>query len=98
MNKSENLPKIELDDEDFGCVLNCAVRYSIGRMTYMPKLVMDFIRPLLPYISVRALWCLERDIKNADDYGDPLIDEPGWKNFLAEIQNEIQTREKEGKQ
>lgn len=29
--------------DDFGAVLNCAVRYCIGRATYMPGLVTDWI-------------------------------------------------------
>lgn len=89
-------PSIDLEDDEFGTVLNCAVRYSLGRQTYMPHLVMDFIRPLLPHLSDRTMWCLERDIREADtygcDYGDPKIDEPAWKKFLAEIQSEIARR------
>ena len=39
--------KIERDDDFGGAVLNCAVRYALGRMSYMPNLVMDEI--ILPY-------------------------------------------------
>lgn len=36
--------KIPLDDKEFfNAVLTCAVRYCIGRMTYMPGLVTDWI-------------------------------------------------------
>ena len=36
--------KIPADNVDFfGAVLNCAVRYCIGRRTYMPGLVTDWI-------------------------------------------------------
>lgn len=56
-------PTIDLKNDNFGAVLNCAVRYSLGRHTYMPGLVMDFIGPLLPYVSDRTLWCMERDIE-----------------------------------
>ena len=31
-------PTIDLTDNDFCAVLTCAVRYAIGRQTYMPKL------------------------------------------------------------
>ena len=31
------------NDEDFGEIVNAAVRYSIGRHTYMPGLVHDFV-------------------------------------------------------
>lgn len=53
-------PKIDLSNDDFGAVLNCAVRYTLGRRTYMPGLVIDYIRPLLPFLSSKTLWCLIR--------------------------------------
>lgn len=38
-------------NEDFGTILICAVRYSLGRQTYMPGLVQGYIRPLLPCLD-----------------------------------------------
>ena len=90
---SENTnPSINLSDEDFGAVLKCAIRYCIDRKTYMSTLVIEFIRPLLPYVSDRTLACFERDIREADCYGDPVIDKPLWIRFLDEIQFEIGNR------
>lgn len=96
MDLKNKKPIINLSSDDFGTVLNCAIRYSLGRQTYMPHLVMDFIRPLLPYLSERTLWCIERDIKEAEiygGYGHPVIDEPQWKEFLTEVQREVKGRE-----
>ena len=53
-------------DEDFGVVLNCAIRYCLGRQTYMPSLVIDFIRPLLPHLDNKTLSIIENDIKNPE--------------------------------
>ena len=36
--------KINLND-DFETILICAERYALGRQTYMPKLVVDYITP-----------------------------------------------------
>lgn len=86
---------VNLTDDDFGAVLNCAIRYSLGRQTYMPHLVMDFARPLLPQLSDRTLWCMARDIKEAETYGgygSPVIDEPKWRTFLEDVENEIDKR------
>lgn len=91
-NKKFDEPKIELSDEDFGAVLNCAIRYCIGRETYMPSLVIEFIRPLLPYVSNRTLDCFKRDIREADYFGDFEIDKSLWIKFLGEIQSEIKKR------
>ncbi len=51
----KNKLNVDLESEDFGCVLNCAVRYAIGRQTYMPGVVIDFIIPLLSNLSDRTL-------------------------------------------
>ena len=77
--------------DEFGAVLNCAVRYCIGRRTYMPKLVIDVIRPLLPALTEKTLWCFERDIEGADNYGAD-YDEEEWMRFLSEVKAEIARR------
>lgn len=89
-------PVVRLEDDNFGAVLNCAVRYSIGRMTYMPHLVQSYIRPLLPYLSNKTLYVMERDIAEAGSYGDPHIDEPDWMRFLSEVRNARKAREEDG--
>lgn len=78
-------PTISLDDDDFGAILNCAVRYSLGRRSYMPKLVTDFITPLLPYLSDKTLGCFLRDLGRTDNYGDPGIDQPVWEQFEQQV-------------
>lgn len=86
-------PVVRLEDDNFGVVLNCAVRYSIGRMTYMPHLVQSFIRPLLPYLSDKTLYVMERDIAEASSYGDTNIDEPDWMRFLNEVRRAMEARQ-----
>lgn len=77
--------------DEFGAVLNCAVRYCIGRRTYMPKLVMNVIRPLLPDLSDKTLWVFKKDIEGADDYG-MYFDEASWMDFLSDVKSEIDKR------
>lgn len=84
-------------DEDFGVVFNCAIRYCLGRQTYMPSLVIDFIRPLLPQLDNKTLSIIENDIKNAESYGNEKIDKLIWVRFLSEVEEEI-CRRKERKE
>ena len=80
---------------DFGTILNCAVRYAIGRRTYMPGLVIAYITPLLPSLDDKTLSIFDRDIAEHEamgDLGDPIIDAPGWKNFHAAVQQELTSR------
>ena len=97
--KKENKPKIDLANDDFGAILNCAVRYAIGRQTYMPSVVIGFITPLLPYLDNRTLWCFDQDITDQgrfeNGYGDPQIDEPGWIRFHEDVKVELLKRGQE---
>lgn len=86
---------IEAEDDFFGAVLNCAVRYCIGRQSYMPGLVIDKITPWLTLLSDKTLWCFERDIQGADSLGDPDIDAPRWRAFLGNVKMEIKRRKNE---
>ena len=90
---SDNRPKIDLSDDFFGAVLNCAVRYCLGRASYMPSLVTGYIRPLLPYLSNKTLWCFANDIEKTEHYGMEQ-DERLWKNFLIDVKAAQAEREK----
>ena len=50
-------------------MLICAMRYAIGRESYMPSIVIDYIRFLLPQFSINTLFIMQRDIReNVDRY------------------------------
>ena len=96
--KTEDRPvKLNEIDDDIGAIAICAVRYAIGRQTYMPGLVQGFImrHPEIVDANVRAV--MIRDIDEADrvtehtlpsgsilridHLGDTKIDRPGWERF-----------------
>lgn len=83
--------KINAND-DFETILICATRYALGRETYMPKLVIEYITPFIPYLDNKTLGCLERDISSASNYGSEEIDKPEWFGFLETIRAEIKKR------
>ena len=80
-------------NKDFETILLCAVRYAIGRETYMPSMVIDYITPLLPYLSDNILRLIANEITEYEAYegglGDEKIDKPYWIKFLREIRLEI---------
>lgn len=84
--------KIHDQNNNFGAVLICAVRYCIGRQTYMPELVINFTRPLLSKLDDKTLYVMARDIAEADNLGDTEIDAPMWAEFLTEIEKEQKRR------
>ena len=92
---AENSQLVDVAGEKFGCILNCAVRYAIGRETYMPGLVIGFIQPLLKHISDNTLYVFDQDItdqKYTGGYGNKDIDEPLWLKFHQEIISEEKRR------
>ena len=76
-------------DKNFETILLCAVRYAIGRRTYIPSLVIDYITPLLPYLSDNTLRLIANEITEHDTYegglGDEKIDKPYWLAFYGKI-------------
>lgn len=87
MNKT-----IEIGSDEFGLVVTSAVRYALGRKTYIVGAVIDQIEPMLPYLSLNTLRCLERDIRRAKNLGDKEIDKPEWLGFLSDVQKTLRER------
>lgn len=86
---------IAKNDENFGSVLICAIRYAMGRKTYMPSVVVDFIKPFVRNLDSKTLTVIANDIKSADDenrLGDPTIDAPVWRGLRDACLDEIQKR------
>ena len=83
-------------DKNFETILLCAVRYAIGRRTYIPSLVIDYITPLLPYLTDNTLRLIANEITEYEGYegglGDEKIDKPYWEQFLQKIRLEIGDR------
>jgi len=56
--------KIENEGE-FGAICLCAVRYAIGRMTYMPSLVVGFIKDNWHNLDDNTKIIIQRDVGHA---------------------------------
>ena len=85
------------DVDSLGTIMICAVRYAIGRETYMPGLVQEFIQRYPQAVTENVKVVILRDIDEADrvtehvmpsgkilridHLGDPKIDRPGWLKF-----------------
>lgn len=85
-------------DKNFESILVCAVRYAIGRKSYMPSLVIDYITPLLPYLSYWTLGLIAAEIIDHSydgGLGDKKIDRPYWLEFKKRILLEMERRTSE---
>ena len=48
--------------QDFELMMISALRYAIGRYTYMPGVTINYIRYLIPQLSANTLFVMKRDI------------------------------------
>ena len=48
--------------QDFELMMISALRYAIGRYTYMPSVTIEYIRYLIPQLSAKTLFVMQRDI------------------------------------
>ena len=83
-----------LEDEYIGAIVICAVRYALGRESYMPGLVQDFIMRHPEILTENDRQVIIMDIEEADEIrtytmengqtltvdrlGNTKIDRPGW--------------------
>jgi hypothetical protein len=87
-------PKILLESPTFGMMMCSAVRYALGRMTYIVGTTCDFITPLVPYMDMSALQNINKDITEHAEMNElgMDIDREHWLNLRAKIQKEIAFR------
>ena len=92
---SENAKKAqepEMIPDDEGMIINFAVRYAIGRQTYAPSAVIQYVTPRLPRLNDRTLTVLYHDMLNkiqVGSLGDPQIDAPECRTFFDSISKEM---------
>lgn len=97
---SDLKPDVMIDhfSDEFGAVCNCAIRYCLGRRSYMPSLVCGYITTLLPELTDKTLDCFERDIaeckRTGFDFGD-YCDYKTWDEFYKLVCKEIERRKHE---
>lgn len=86
---------VTVDEQYFGTVCICAIRYVMGRETYMPSLVRDFVRPLLPVLPDKTIGVMINDCEiqaNQKCWGSETIDKPGWVKWRLELLEERERR------
>lgn len=78
-------------DEAYEKILCCAMRYALGRRTHIVYEVADYIKKVLPALSLDTLMIMQQDIENQHDFGDEL-DEKRWMMLYVDILNEIKKK------
>ena len=82
-------PKELLDplyDQDFCVILLSAMRYSMGRHTYMPQVVVDYIRRYIRLLDDKFLTLAINDIRHyLEDYREHDPNSSLWQELLTTL-------------
>ena len=84
-------------NDDFYAVLICAVRYCLGRRTYMPGLVTTWIMGNVPKLPAGQALIMLRDINDQRRFGERIgkqtlgdaCDVKVWERFEGWLQGRI---------
>ena len=83
------------NDEDFGEIVNAAIRYSIGRHTYIPGLVHEFVIRNIGALNDKTLSIIVSDIGREFKMHPELDYSETWLSLKSAIQEELSSRKKE---
>ena len=90
---------MKLNEDDFGTLAICAIRYCQGRQTYMPGLVRGIITPHLNELSDKDLGVMIADCDYQAElglWGDACADKPGWVAWKETLLAEKKRRSENG--
>ena len=86
-----NQPFVLIDD-DFGEMMNWAVRYALGRRTYAVGDTCRFVQSVLPFLDHKTLFVMARDIKEKTDLSDlgDQCDANNWLDLMKAITKQME--------
>ena len=81
---------------EFNTICVCAVRYAVGRKTYMPRLVMDYCLDNLALLKTETLYAIVKDVNDYYERFEPDqkddFDYKEWIAFKVFLEGEIERR------
>lgn len=92
--------KIEIDANGLSTLAVCALRYAMGRQSTAPSTVRGIVRPYLDRLTDGSVDAMLRDCmeqRRLGDYGDDVIDRPGWELWEQEVRDERERRDRDGR-
>lgn len=82
-----------LCDNDFRLIVLSAMRYAMGRNTYMPLVVTDYIKRHIRMLDGKFLVLAANNIRHHfEDYGEHEPNMALWQNLLDELETEQRDR------
>ena len=82
---------VPVDFNDFNTIIICAVRYAIGRRTYITNDISNIVECYINNLTASTLNNIKREIKNAPSLGDD-CDAVCWRSLLKTINETLAGR------
>lgn len=80
-------------DADFRLILLSAMRYAMGRNTYMPAVVSDYIKRHIRFLDDKFLALAADDIRrHLEDYAEHGLNPNLWQDLLGALETEQRAR------
>lgn len=76
-------------DDNFGCIINSALRYSIGRHTYMPSVVAGFVRKYMSILDTKTIGIMVEDIDREPEFDEKLDYRDLWVSLQSDLKNRL---------
>lgn len=91
MNVNDSV--VVMIDDNLGLMLNSAVRYALGRRTYIVSATCRYVTPLISKLSDRTILVMHRDIVEQEKlgYGDD-CDRKDWMRLKKLLADELTGR------
>jgi len=80
-------------DDDFPLIVCSAVRYALGRDTYMPSATSDFVRRHMAILDNMTLSIITKDIQREIDFDPNLRQRELWVSLQDDINAELKARD-----
>ena len=82
-----------ISDSDFQLILLSAMRHAMGRKTYMPSVIADYIKRHLPHLDDKFLTLAADDIRqHLEDYAEHEPNLNLWQGLLDALETERSDR------
>jgi len=93
ISKTKTIPL----DDNFEQILISALRYALGRNSYIVKMTAEYISKFIPDLSNQPLLVMGRDLRNELYHPDghwafSMMDIHTWSELLGKIEEELDKR------
>ena len=70
-------------DDDFACIMGCALRYALSRETFMPALIADYIKKFMNHFDVNTIGVMINDIDT--ELANGVAKEDVWRDLSSQL-------------